>query len=243
MTGRWAGAVDLGSGWLRYRGPVIEAELHAHHAVQVIVALDPVTLASASGETVTTDRAVVPANVLHRIDARGQEATLTYLEPPPGRPAPAGGPAAWAAAGAELGDLSPKADLDAVLDLRSRFGSGATQATGGPIEDRQVRKAQAVIRANLPARIALPVIAAEVAMSPSRLTHRFSAATGIPFRRWVLWERLQLAGTAVAQGADLTEAAHRSGFADSAHLNRTFRKTFGITPSEVTSAVSWQVHP
>jgi AraC family transcriptional regulator len=29
----------------------------------------------------------------------------------------------------------------------------------------------------------------------------------------------------------LTEAAHMAGFADSAHLSRTFRATFGVTPS------------
>jgi AraC family transcriptional regulator len=28
----------------------------------------------------------------------------------------------------------------------------------------------------------------------------------------------------------LTEAAHIAGFADSAHLSRTFRATFGVTP-------------
>jgi AraC family transcriptional regulator len=33
------------------------------------------------------------------------------------------------------------------------------------------------------------------------------------------------------QGASLAEAAHASGFADSAHLARTSRRMFGIPPS------------
>lgn len=33
------------------------------------------------------------------------------------------------------------------------------------------------------------------------------------------------------RGAGLTEAAHRAGFADSAHLSRTFRAMFGVAPS------------
>ena len=33
------------------------------------------------------------------------------------------------------------------------------------------------------------------------------------------------------RGASLTEAAHLAGFADSAHLSRTFRAMFGVAPS------------
>ena len=33
------------------------------------------------------------------------------------------------------------------------------------------------------------------------------------------------------RGANLTEAAHLAGFADSAHLSRTFRAMFGVAPS------------
>lgn len=33
------------------------------------------------------------------------------------------------------------------------------------------------------------------------------------------------------RGSSLTEAAHVAGFADSAHLSRTFRSMFGIAPS------------
>ena len=31
-----------------------------------------------------------------------------------------------------------------------------------------------------------------------------------------------------AAGSSLTQAAHEAGFADSAHLSRTFRRTFGL---------------
>lgn len=241
MSGRWSGTVDLGSGWLCYQGPIVDAQLHAHHAIQVIKATEPVTLADADGASVETCAALIPANARHRIRASGQTATLIYLEPPNGSPDPGTGPRSWAAAAAGLSDAPGLAALVDAAAAASGVGTAPPGSTSP--SDPQVQRAQELVRARLPEAVRLVDVAAAVTMSPSRLTHRFTAAAGIPFRRWVLWERLQLAGNAVACGADLTEAAHQAGFADSAHLNRTFRKMFGITPSDVTSAVTWRIHP
>ena len=52
-------------------------------------------------------------------------------------------------------------------------------------------------------------------------------------RRYLLWLRLQDAVRELAAGAPATDAAHAAGFADSAHLSRTFRRMFGITPSDL----------
>ena len=46
-----------------------------------------------------------------------------------------------------------------------------------------------------------------------------------------LWCRLRAAAEIAMRGSSLTEAAHAAGFADSAHLSRTFRSMFGIAPS------------
>lgn len=243
MAVRWVGAVDLGSGWLRYQGPAASADLHAHHAIQVIVSSHPVTLSVRSGAYVTTVRAVIPADVEHRIEAEGQPAVLTYLEPPSVTATASTGPADWARAGAALDGPGVGSPLGDVADLRRQLALAGVRPGHEVGDDGLVRLAMAEIRDRLPGRVRLTDIAAHVSLSPGRLTHRFSAEAGIPFGRWVLWERLSLAGNAVAEGADLTEAAHRSGFADSAHLSRTFRRMFGIAPSEVTSAVRWRVHP
>ena len=185
MGSQWLGAVDLGSGWLRYEGPVIGAELHSHHAIQVIATCHPVTLFSASGASVTTDRAIVPADVEHRIHATGQQGTLTYLEPPPMRGVAPPDPATWASAGADLPDLGTGADLAAVEALRDHLSNRPTQDSTGLGPDLRVLEAQAAVRGLLPDRVRLPEIAGLVGISPSRLTHRFSTVTGIPFGRWV----------------------------------------------------------
>jgi AraC-like DNA-binding protein len=44
----------------------------------------------------------------------------------------------------------------------------------------------------------------------------------------VQWLRLIRAVDAHAGGLSLTEAAHAAGFADSAHLSRTFKRMFGM---------------
>ncbi len=53
------------------------------------------------------------------------------------------------------------------------------------------------------------------------------------FRAYVLWLRLEIALSAYVDGKSLTEAAYAGGFADSAHLSRTFKKMFGITAASV----------
>jgi AraC-like DNA-binding protein len=39
--------------------------------------------------------------------------------------------------------------------------------------------------------------------------------------------------TQIVCGVSLTTAAHEAGFADSAHLSRTFKRMFGMTPSDL----------
>jgi AraC-like DNA-binding protein len=84
-------------------------------------------------------------------------------------------------------------------------------------------------------------VAAAVGVSVSRLTHLFTEQVGIPLRRYVLWLRLRMAITEVLGGADLTDAAHSAGFADSAHLTRTCRDMFGLPPSVLSRHVTWDI--
>jgi len=71
-------------------------------------------------------------------------------------------------------------------------------------------------------------IAEAVHLSAERFRHLFLQETGIRFRPYVLWLRLELAVAAYAAGHNLTEASHAGGFADSAHFSRTFRRMFGV---------------
>ncbi|NUU23751.1 MAG: helix-turn-helix transcriptional regulator, partial [Streptomycetaceae bacterium] len=83
-------------------------------------------------------------------------------------------------------------------------------------------------------------LAAHAGVSASRLGHLFAAQLGLPFPAWVRWARLRAAMDAARGGANLTEAAHAAGFADSSHLTRTFRAMFGVTPSQALGGTRWE---
>ncbi len=73
-------------------------------------------------------------------------------------------------------------------------------------------------------------LARTVGLSASRLRHLFAEQIGMSFRRYTLWLRLNAVLDELLEGASLTTGAHAAGFADSAHLSRTFRRMFGIVP-------------
>jgi len=69
-------------------------------------------------------------------------------------------------------------------------------------------------------QVSLKTIADGVYLLQSRFVSLFKKNVGVPFRRYLMWQRLLEAVRQVTSGAALTEAAYESGFADSAHLNR-----------------------
>jgi AraC-like DNA-binding protein len=76
-------------------------------------------------------------------------------------------------------------------------------------------------------RLSLKRMAAIAGLSDSRLMHVFTTSVGIPPRPYILWLRFQRAYGEMLMGATLTEAAHRAGFADAAHLSRITKRMSG----------------
>lgn len=72
-------------------------------------------------------------------------------------------------------------------------------------------------------------IAREIGLSESRFLHLFREQMGIAWRPYLLWRRLMCAVNSMLADNNATEAAYLSGFSDSAHLSRTFKKHFGLT--------------
>ncbi|MCA6117209.1 helix-turn-helix transcriptional regulator [Bradyrhizobium sp. WSM 1738] len=83
----------------------------------------------------------------------------------------------------------------------------------------------------------LTTLAARAGLSPSRFLHVFKAETGVPLRRYRIWNRMGAAMRACGEGASLTDAAHAAGFASSAHFSSAFRDMFGMMPSDLAKAL------
>jgi AraC-like DNA-binding protein len=63
----------------------------------------------------------------------------------------------------------------------------------------------------------------------------FKAATGLTLRRFKQWSAIQHAARQIAAGELVRTAAMDAGFADTAHLSRTFRMSFGLSPTEAVA--------
>jgi len=55
----------------------------------------------------------------------------------------------------------------------------------------------------------------------------------VSFRSYRVWSQVRAAMAGLATQTRLTDAALHGAFSDSAHFSRTFRQTFGMTPSSV----------
>ena len=80
---------------------------------------------------------------------------------------------------------------------------------------------------------ALAELSKHAGLSSSRFLHLFKEVTGVPLRRYRIWNRIGAAARAIARGESLTEAAHGAGFSSSAHFSTAFRDMFGMMPSEL----------
>lgn len=214
--------------------------LHAHHAFQLTFALGGDFSLHLEDHVVSGPSAVVAPDVPHAFAARGLVALL-FIEPESragrylahwmaGRPAAALGAedtldTAERIAQAFRDPGDPRGALrDAGLHIAGRIaGHGRTAEP-----DRRVRQMIRWARENLDGALGVNEAAEGVGLSPSRASHLFVEETGLPFRTYVLWLRLVRAVDARVAGRSLTEAAQEAGFADSAHLSRTFRRMFGL---------------
>lgn len=246
MTRRGEGQICHWEGGSLWIGRTTAAnDVHAHHAVQVALALEGRFRFQSPTDGVWLDctGAVVASNHPHRFDGR-EAPTLAHIfvEPQslPGRsllqrfPAENGiclldGPLRETAARGLSESYRAGRDPARLIAAAREVIRALTDGVEAPRPaDPRILLALDYLRDNLGGAVSLERVAAVVHLSPSRFRHLFVREMGLPLRQYLLWLRLKRAVEAFAAGESLTSAAYLAGFADSAHLSRTFRRMYGL---------------
>jgi AraC-like DNA-binding protein len=223
--------------------------LHAHHALQIVFGRDArIRLRTAENEDWTEyPSAIIPSRQPHSLDATGASyAAVILLEPETneGRAltelhlqrgiASIDDPSVTRLMGALLegwlAQPSARSVSQAIRHIVQILTRGVQPAV---VTDPRIEKAIAYINSHLDASLSLNEVAGEAYLSPSRFRHLFVEQTGMGLRPYILWRRFLNVWETLMAGESISTAAHRAGFADSAHLTRTSRRMFGLPPSAI----------
>jgi len=231
---------------LATHGPGFSGAMHSHHAMHFVLAVEGELMFRASAATSWSAAAGVltAQHAPHAIDTHGVEMLVIFLDPD----GEAGATFLPALNGA-VRVLSANERLALVRGVvpRAIMQGGADEWVGSAARTlhldappaRQtihprVRTLLGVLHARgIDDATSLDALARLIGLSPSRLMHVFTASIGIPLRPYLAWLRVQRAAVAIVNGNSLTDAAHAAGFADAAHMSRTFRRMLGAAPSRL----------
>ena len=238
---------------LATRGAGSRSALHAHHAMHLVLCLDG-TLRARTRSTARWAFAagvLTAPNVLHAIDAEGIEILLVFFDPQSDAGEsllPALQEPVRLLSSRERDALVRNAQPEKIMSTDGIEWTRRVVATLGraPVASRRsvhprVRKLLRILR-TMPADEdrSLVALARAVGLSPSRLMHSFTTSIGIPLRPYLAWLKFQRAAGAIVTGTPLGRAAHAAGFADAAHMARTFRRMFGVSPSSLRQRLTHQ---
>ena len=112
----------------------------------------------------------------------------------------------------------------------------APERARGGLSPGARRRVLELIDANLEARLSIDTLAAEVGLSSAHFSRAFKETVGQPPHRFLLAQRLERARRLLETGAQLSDVAARTGFADQAHFTRHFKRQFGVTPGALRRA-------
>jgi AraC-like DNA-binding protein len=217
---------------------------HAHHAIQIVVAVEgEVAICGKEEEWRKGAGVIVRPDATHSFNCNGALGAMLFVDPE-------------SAEGAWLGN-SLKRDLTIVSG--PRLASAAQEirkfieqpfesmeigelirhcvqvlSPGVPPArrlDARVTTVLNAIRERDDLHISLERAAEKAFLSPSRFAHLFKEQVGLPFSRYMLWRKLTRAMVAISSERTISAAAHAADFADAAHLTRTFYQMVGMAPS------------
>jgi AraC-like DNA-binding protein len=217
---------------------------HAHHAIQIVIALDGCIAISGSDGVWRESRGIiVMPDAEHSFDCNGALGVMVFVDPESSE-------GTWLSTSLRH-DITvvPDTRLDAMVPGLRAFAEQPDETTDiaplvrrsvhglrpglAPMRrlDSRVTTVLDAIRASDDLRMSLDQGAAMACLSPTRFAHLFREQVGLPFSRYMLWRKLTRAMVAIASERTIAAAAHAADFADAAHLTRTFYQMVGMAPS------------
>lgn len=212
------------TGWHRHAAPVLLVGLSGRFLLHL-----------RGGHGVACRSALVEAGIEHVFDPSGEQVALMYLEPdaPEVRRLR---PLLAREAGVVIDPLAAGPMSVQVQRRMESFDLGALLRAGAgeaPPLDARVLRALHLLRGLRERPMARAEAAGHALLSSSRFNHLFRAQVGVSFRSYRVWSQERSALTGLGPRLNLTDAALQGAFSDASHFSRTFRGTFGMTPSSV----------
>jgi AraC-like DNA-binding protein len=241
----WRGrmAIDIGWGW--FQGSVGDNHPHAHHALQIVFADKPISVWTPDSGWISRRGFIIGSNQLHQLAADSSNVMLIYVEPD----SHAGRLIQKRMAGQPLVVLQhdERHKLSALTSAHepvafnsciesSLSAQGDQQVPREP--DVLILQAIQTLQDRTDGGFHAQELAHQAGLSLSRFQHRFRQHTGMAVRPFLRWRRLLLAMTHMQAGHSMSDAAYAAGFSDAAHMSRTMRRHFGISPRDVAALLA-----
>lgn len=236
-------------GYFMYIGRGADTKVHAHHAIQIAIALEtPIEVIGKNAQRVY-QAVIINSDVPHECRTFGGPFLLINIDPETSIGTALKreyliktGIAELPLAAIDnypgqlkvmLGENNPADDIFQLTN--ELLTSIAHKHTPQPLDER-IAQVLALLRQPEQESASIKDLAGAVHISPGRLIHLFTQQVGIPVRKYILWSKLMTAVKKLDKHANFTHVALDGGFADAPHFNRTFKRMFGLSPTALLKA-------
>ena len=239
-----ANHLKLYSGLSVYFGSDLKTKAHAHHALEIVFALDGL-LTIHGIKTIKSEGVIIKPDTVHSISGKGLIISILLDSDT----------ALCSELVSMLGSkhivkLEPSVTRTLITYFHNH-DSHLTEsaicemlsnslASGNNLDahathqlDRRIVDVIDLIKSSPTKSIAFKTMLKVSALSESRLMHLFKKETGVTIRKFILWTKLQHAIKLHQVGNSLKRSASLSGFTDAAHFNRVFVSNYGLNPSSM----------
>ncbi|PJZ51744.1 helix-turn-helix domain-containing protein [Leptospira adleri] len=229
----------IGSNVLLTGVPILN-ELHEHYSASLILSKDkPFRFKAGSSDWMESRSIFVRPNVEQQLDAQSEDVFIFHFDPDNIRVH-----GAFFRFSSDFLELdphlyarilkflkAPDSEEDAIRLWKQILSELKKDTSRSEERDPRIDNVVRKLNESVPEIVSLEELTKSTGLSESRLMHLFKDEVGIPMRKYIQWLRIKACVLSLSRGNSLTVASHEAGFADQAHMSRTFREMFGLKPS------------